>query len=123
MAHFRNPAEVRPGSNMPAFQWKPEQLETLAAFVRGLTPENADALSAAPADAISGAQIYVASSCDACHQVNGAGGKIGPPLNGLAARLPREWIAQHVRNPASQTPGTTMPPFDLPARDSGLLVS
>jgi hypothetical protein len=28
-----------------------------------------------------------------------------------------------VRNPVSQTPGTTMPPFDLPARDSGLLVS
>jgi ubiquinol-cytochrome c reductase cytochrome b subunit len=115
--HFKRPATLIPGSSMPAIQLSDAQLNALAAFLLKLTPRNARALQSAPSFAVDGALIYQARQCGACHTVNGAGMKIGPPLNGLAQRRARDWVERHFAEPEVLSPGTTMPAYRFSPRD------
>jgi ubiquinol-cytochrome c reductase cytochrome b subunit len=115
--HFKQPAEVRPGSSMPPIALSDSQLNSLAAFLLKLTPENASALENAPEFAARGALVYEANHCSACHMVNGVGMKLGPPLNGLAKRQTRSWVEGHFANPQKLSPGSIMPPYPLSPRD------
>ncbi|MBM3736751.1 MAG: c-type cytochrome [Acidobacteria bacterium] len=115
--HFRNPAAVVPGSEMPSFQLTEMQMNALAAFLLKLNPKTADALAIAPEFALEGALVYQRFNCGVCHQVNGAGMKQGPVLNGLKRRRTREWIIQHFRDPKKLSPGSTMPPYKLADKD------
>src|SRR6202011_1101247 len=72
LAHFKNPAEVSPGTAMPAVSLKGAQLNDLVAFVMALTPDNGDILQTAPEFAVEGATLYQKNTCGACHAVNGA---------------------------------------------------
>ena len=122
-AHLKNPADLNPESRMPRIDLSDVQVRALTAFLLKLTPDNADAFSQAPSDPLAAAGIFVSSGCDACHKVNGSGGTLGPALNGVAARHSREWVAQHLRNPKSQIPGTAMPAFSFSDHDRDLLIS
>jgi len=115
--HFKNPAGLVPGSPMPAIRLSDAQLNALAAFLLKLNTRNARALHSAPAYAVEGAMIYQANNCGACHQVNGAGMRIGPPLNGLAKRRSRDWVEKHFLDPQAFSPGTIMPAYRFPPRD------
>jgi ubiquinol-cytochrome c reductase cytochrome b subunit len=117
IAHFKNPAEVVPGSAMPPIQLSDAQLNALAAFLLQLTPRNARALISAPDFAVEGAMIYQANRCGACHIVNGVGMKVGPPLNGLRARRSREWVIAHFLDPQKLSPGTIMPAYRFSPRE------
>ncbi|HXG34080.1 MAG TPA: cytochrome b N-terminal domain-containing protein [Bryobacteraceae bacterium] len=117
IAHFKNPAEVVPGSSMPPIQLSDAQLNALAAFLLQLTPRNARALISAPDFAVEGAMIYQANRCGACHIVNGVGMKVGPPLNGLRARRSREWVTAHFVDPQKLSPGSIMPPYRFSPRE------
>jgi ubiquinol-cytochrome c reductase cytochrome b subunit len=123
IAHLKNPAGLNPSSRMPRIDLNEVQVRALTAFLLKLTPDNADAFSQAPPDPLAAAGIFVSSGCDACHKVNGSGGTVGPPLNGIAARHSRDWVAQHLRDPKSQTPGTVMPAFSFSDQDRDLLIS
>jgi len=115
--HFKRPQQMVPGSSMPPIQLSDAQLNALAAFLLKLTPRNAEALQSAPSWAVEGALIYQAQRCGACHQVNGTGMKLGPPLNGLARRREREWVEQHFLEPQKLSPGTVMPAYRFSPRD------
>jgi ubiquinol-cytochrome c reductase cytochrome b subunit len=121
--HFRNPGRVIPGSNMPPIRLTDVQLNVLSAFLLKLTPENASALSGTPRTAVQAAQIYVANGCPGCHKVNGVGGGIGPPLNGVGKRRSKEWVEKHFMNPNALSPGTVMPAFQFSPQDRDALVS
>ncbi len=99
------------------------RLEDLAAFLRRLTPEAAETLSTAPESAVTGAQIARANGCDSCHRINGTGGAVGPPLNGVSGRRSRDWVVQHLRDPKSQTPDTVMPSFRFSEYERDALIS
>ncbi len=102
----------------------PDQAGAIISLVRRLNPENAEAISDAPAGAVAGAQVFAQNGCAQCHTANGVGGAIGPVLNGVGRRRTRDWIAQHLRNPQSQTPGSIMPSFErLSAQDRDALIS
>jgi cytochrome c1 len=69
------------------------------------------------------------NGCGSCHAISGvahAGGSIGPPLTGLAARsyiagvLPNTAanLAAWIRSPQSIKPGVTMPDVGLSPRES-----
>jgi len=109
--HFKNPAEVVPGSAMPPIQLSVDQLNALAAFLLKVTPEDASELAAAPDLAAKGAQIFVSRGCGVCHMINGVGAKLGPALNGVPQRRSREWVEKHFENPQALSPGSVMPPF------------
>lgn len=109
--HFKHPQQMVPGTSMPPLSLTDSQLNALAAFLLKLTPRNAEALESAPEFAVEGAMIYQRFNCGACHQANGAGMKLGPPLNGLKGRRSRDWIIRHFNEPQKLSPGSTMPPY------------
>ncbi|HEY1342481.1 MAG TPA: cytochrome b N-terminal domain-containing protein, partial [Bryobacteraceae bacterium] len=121
--HFKRPSVMRPGSAMPPIQLADSQLNSLAAFLLRLNEKNAAAIEDAPDFAAKGALVYQANHCGACHQVNGVGMKIGPPLNGLSKRRARSWVEQHFVNPQELSPGSIMPPYKLSAKDMDNLVT
>ncbi|MBS1873750.1 MAG: cytochrome b N-terminal domain-containing protein [Acidobacteria bacterium] len=120
--HFKRPAQIVPGTAMPAIALKDSQLNALAAFILKLNPKNQEALTSAPQFAVDGALVYQQNRCGACHQVNGAGMKMGPGLNGLATRRSRAWIEEHFANPQKMSPGTVMPPYKLAPKDGEALI-
>jgi ubiquinol-cytochrome c reductase cytochrome b subunit len=115
--HFKAPARVRPGSVMPPIQLNDSQLNTLAAFLLKLNPENATAVSSAPDFVVNGAMVFVAQGCGGCHRVNGTGIAVGPSLNGLSERRARSWVEEHFLDPAKLSPGSIMPAYKLPPKD------
>ena len=121
--HFKRPQQMVPGTSMPTIQLSDKQLNALAAFLLKLNPKNSEALQSAPAMAVSGAMVYQQFQCGSCHQVNGAGMRVGPPLNGLAARRNREWVIEHFANPQKMSPGTIMPPYRFNAKDLDSITS
>jgi ubiquinol-cytochrome c reductase cytochrome b subunit len=123
IAHFKNPKEVVPGSNMPPITLSDSQLNTLAAFLLKVRPDNAESLTSAPDFAVRGSQVYVASGCAGCHSVNGSGSNLGPALNGLARRRDRDWVVKHFGDPKALSPGTTMPPYRFNGRDMAAITN
>jgi len=123
IAHFKRPSAMRPGSSMPPIQLSDDQLNSLAAFLLTLNPDNASALGNAPEFATRGALVYQANRCASCHRINGAGTTIGPPLNGLEKRQTRSWVARHFADPGKLSPGSMMPPYRLSRNDLDALTA
>jgi quinol-cytochrome oxidoreductase complex cytochrome b subunit len=115
--HFKRPSAIVPGSSMPPVQLNNSQLNALSAFILKLKPENEQALFSAPEPVVQGAMLYHANQCGSCHQANGAGVKLGPPLNGVAERRDKVWIEQHFRDPQSLSKGTLMPAHNFNDKD------
>ena len=109
--HFKRPSAMVPGSAMPPIQLSDAQLNTLAAFLLKLNARNAEALQSAPDFAVMGALIYQKNQCGSCHAVNGVGGRLGPPLNGLKRRRTEPWVEEHFGNPQALSPGSVMPVY------------
>lgn len=83
--------------------------------------------SLADADPKEGAMLLSAHGCGGCHNipgVTGAGGTIGPPLDGFASRtfiagkLPNQFdnLTRWIRTPQAIEPGTAMP--NLPINEA-----
>ena len=121
--HFKRPQEVVPGSAMPTIQLNDSQLNTLAAFLLRLTPQNSSVIETTPAFAVDGAIVYQKQQCGSCHLVNGAGQKVGPGLNGVALRRSKVWIQQHFLNPEKMSPDTSMPPYKFKPKDMEAITS
>jgi mono/diheme cytochrome c family protein len=121
--HFKRPAAMVPGSSMPSIQLSDAQLNQLAAFLLKLTPSNAEALANAPDFAVQAALLFQTKNCGGCHQINGVGMKIGPPLNGLTRRRTKSWVVQHFANPEAVSPGSFMPPYQFSPRQMDNLVA
>ena len=82
-----------------------------------------EAWISAPQAGVEGAMVYEANHCGMCHQLNGVGQKVGPPLNGLADHRARDWVEGHFADPQKFTPGSTMPPYKLSSHDLDRLTS
>jgi ubiquinol-cytochrome c reductase cytochrome b subunit len=115
--HFKSPAQVVPGSSMPPVQLDDAGLNALSAFVLKLTPQNEAGFLSAPDFAVQGALIYQTNHCDACHQINGVGKKLGPPLDGIGQHRDRAWLEKHFIDPKSTSPGSIMPPYKFTPQD------
>ncbi len=123
MDHLRTAKVSGSSTGSAPAEMKAAELDTLDFFLRRLTRESAREVMAAPSNIVAGAQIFAGSGCSTCHTVNGVGGSIGPVLNGVAKRHTREWIAQHLSDPSSQSPDTVMPAFHFSAPDRDLLIT
>jgi ubiquinol-cytochrome c reductase cytochrome b subunit len=123
MTHFQNPAAVSPNPAMKPVNLSDAELKDLVALMQKLTPPNEDVVDSAPDFAVAGALLFQKNNCGACHQVNGVGGKIGPPLNGLEQRHNEAWVKEHFDNPQKLVKGSTMPPYKFKATDMQNMVS
>jgi cytochrome c2 len=69
-----------------------------------------------------GEQIF-REKCTMCHMVKGQGGKIGPDLTRIAAKLKEKDLRGQLENPKKRNPSTPMPSFKtLPKADMDALV-
>jgi cytochrome c2 len=98
------------------------QLNALSLFLADLKPDSAVRLEHIPPQFTRGAQVYVTGACASCHRINGMGGGIGPPLNGLFDRRTKEWVEAHFANPQKLSPGSIMPPYHFTQEDEAALL-
>lgn len=72
-------------------------------------------LESSPADQqlARGIQLVHEKSCMVCHTIHGAGGQIGPILNGITDRYSDEWLKEWLRDPQAVRSGSRMPNFRL----------
>jgi menaquinol-cytochrome c reductase cytochrome b/c subunit len=63
-------------------------------------------------EAQAGSRLFAQSGCLSCHRFEGTGGTVGPELTeeGTKGRG-KQWQIEHLMNPDSKTPGSSMPPF------------
>ncbi|MFN0102188.1 MAG: cytochrome b N-terminal domain-containing protein [Bryobacteraceae bacterium] len=101
--HFK---KTGASSGLKDVQWR-----QLALFMRKLDDESVGAIATTPVPVVGGAQLYMKNNCGVCHAINGAGGKSGPPLNGVANRRDRTWLEGHFGDPQKFSPGSMMPPY------------
>jgi len=99
------------------------QLKALATFVTKRSAKAVEAWGSAPQQAVEGAMVYQANQCGMCHQLNGVGQKVGPPLNGLAGHRARDWVEAHFADPQKVSPGSTMPPYKFNSHDMDRITS
>jgi nitric oxide reductase subunit C len=61
--------------------------------------------------------------CSACHSIGGAGGNVGPALDGIGGRFDAEFLHNWIKDPASIKPGSTMPKLPLADEDLEQIVA
>ncbi len=123
LLHFKEPQATSPGSAMTPVNLTGAQMNDLASAMAALTPDNGDLITNTPAFAADGAALYQKNFCSACHMVNGVGGKMGPALNGLAARRTEAWTKEHFVNPQKMSPGTPMQVYKFSQKEMDDMVS
>jgi cytochrome c oxidase cbb3-type subunit 3 len=82
------------------------------------TPPSLSAFQRAKAQALLNNKL----PCLGCHTIAGTGGRIGPDLSNVGARLDRARIRQKIEDPRVATPGGIMPRVPLPPETLSLLV-
>jgi PQQ-dependent dehydrogenase (methanol/ethanol family) len=95
-----------PAAGMPAFNFPPEQLDSVVAFVHSLNTAAFETPVAGNAEA--GKQLFYESShqCSACHMVNGRGSGTGPDLSTVGREMTVEEIEGVLLHPDARiTPG------------------
>jgi cytochrome c oxidase subunit 2 len=108
-------------------------VDDAAAFDRWRSAQLAPAPAPQSAHQQQGQQVFLASTCASCHAIAGtdAAGRIGPDLTHLASRrtlaagaLPMSpgALADWIRDPHAEKPGTNMPATDLPPDQLAALV-
>jgi cbb3-type cytochrome oxidase cytochrome c subunit len=60
-----------------------------------------------------GKKVYASNGCNACHTISGKGGPVGPDLTKTGANAAHtvKWLSDHVANPKTHTPTSSMPAF------------
>ncbi len=68
-------------------------------------------------------QLINSLGCKGCHQLDGAGGTLGPGLDKVGERLSADEIRAQMQDPKTKNPASFMPSFaHLPEQDMKLLV-
>jgi ubiquinol-cytochrome c reductase cytochrome b subunit len=93
------------------------QIRDISALMVKMQGNSEDFVGATPKFAAAGGALYQKNNCGGCHSLNGVGGKIGPPMNGLAKRRTEAWTRDHFNDPKKMSPGSMMPPYKFNAED------
>lgn len=67
----------------------------------------------ARADPGKGEALFKTKLCSTCHTVAAAGGKVGPDLSRVGARIKREDLIALIRDPKAKKPDAKMPKLNL----------
>jgi mono/diheme cytochrome c family protein len=78
-----------------------------------MTIAAAPALAQGPGPVAEGKQVFTSQGCYGCHTVEKYGTPIGPDLSLVGRKHSETWIAQWLRDPASQKPTAHMPRLQL----------
>ena len=102
-ALFEVISEGFPGTEMPPqADLVPQRIWQLVTYLHSLARPGLQ--PPLPGDAEAGRKIFERAGCAGCHQVDGAGGFLGPPLDSIAARKTSDQIRNDVLNPDAVLP-------------------
>ena len=115
-------------SNMPILELSDDEVHALVIYLKSLTGENlvggpvghfsanktwrASKPAEVEVSVESGKKVFEARACNACHMVNGEGGKIGPDLSVHGLQRTTDWMIQHNIDPRSLVAGSIMPDLE-----------
>lgn len=132
---MKDPAGMFPGERkMTKYDFTDAELDSIVAFFTWIGkvdtngfPAPADLAPKAPVPtsvAAGGpvAPMIFTQICTSCHSVGGAGGNVGPALDGVGNRYDEAKLRAWLHNPTSIKPGTKMPNLHLAEQDVDALV-
>lgn len=115
-------------SIMPKMTLQEDEIEAMTIYLMSLTGENlkqgpvtkfvdvknwkAQKPAEVEVTVASGKAVFEQKSCNACHTINGVGGKVGPDLSVYGLQRTPAWMIQHHLNPRSLVGGSVMPDFE-----------
>jgi len=129
---LRLPYAIRPivKERMLALRPSDREIQTVTAYFKTALLENGIPREAfgpqgpAAVDIDRGRQLYFGKfGCQACHQINMTGGYVGPPLDGVGARLYSGYILAFLKDPQRFRPGVPEPKRNLDDSDARALAS
>jgi len=125
-------------SAMPQLELAEDEVKALVIYLKSLTGENlvggpvghfasAEAWNSRALDEVevsveSGKKVFETKACNACHTINGEGGKIGPDLSVYGLQRTKEWSIQHHVDPRSLIGGSVMPDLEYSQSELEALV-
>jgi nitric oxide reductase subunit C len=133
-AMLKDPEAMFPGQRkMTNYKFKPEEIEDLVAFFAWVGSVDLNGFPAKPnlgvqaqrqatAEVAGRPQIFN-QLCTACHALGGAGGTVGPALDGVGHKYDSDYFAKWLKDPASVKPGTAMPKLPLSEEQVSELVA
>jgi mono/diheme cytochrome c family protein len=126
--YFKVPYSLRPvlTERMPNLFVSDAEIKTLTdymelAFVGDSLQQN---VTSDPATVATGRGLFFERyGCQSCHQINGKGGYVGPPLDKVGSRLNAGWISHWLKNPQSLKPATIEPNNNLTDAEANALAA
>jgi mono/diheme cytochrome c family protein len=125
LEHFLDPAALVPDSAMPRYGFSPDDAKALTLLMLSRRRPEVSGYHASRRileSAEAGRRLFQAKGCIGCHQIAGAGGAVGPPLDHVVTRRTDGWLVAHFRDPRAITPGTVMPQFGFTEAEAHSLI-
>ncbi|MBI5280629.1 MAG: c-type cytochrome [Candidatus Solibacter usitatus] len=131
-AYFRLPYSMRPimTERMPLLGMSDQEIQTTVRYFETVLLEDSIAHELFPLggpelqEAARGKELYFNKyGCQACHQVNLAGGYVGPALDGLGGRLFSGYVFAYLKNPQRFKPAVLEPNYAIDDSDARALTA
>jgi mono/diheme cytochrome c family protein len=125
--YFKVPYSLRPilTVRMPNLFLSDSQINTIVDYMENVFVVDSltRTLDESPVTVARGKTLYTTYGCRSCHQLNGQGGYVGPPLDHVGSRLTPGWIYHWVKDPQALQPTTIDPNNLLSASDAEALAA
>jgi mono/diheme cytochrome c family protein len=130
--YFRVPYSLRPvlTERMPLLGMSEEEIRTALGYFQVALLDDSIPRDAFPRgkpddeEIAKGKQLYYSRyGCQSCHQATLAGGYVGPPLDGVGARLFSGYIFTYLKNPQKIKPSVPEPNYGLNDTDARALTA
>ncbi len=69
------------------------------------------------------AELVAQFGCQGCHVMNGAGGNLGPSLEGIVKERGRDFIAKKLKDPKFNNASSAMPQFPMSDQDIEAIIN
>jgi cytochrome c oxidase cbb3-type subunit 3 len=92
-----------PGTAMPGFDFEPEELAALLAYLKTVRKGNGSTVPV-PGDPVAGRAIYGKQGCTGCHMINRDGSAFGPDLSRVGSGRAYEYLQESIVNPSADIP-------------------
>jgi len=106
--------------------------KAVLAYFGSLKPQTQSGIEAAQSstvaaesagDATRGETVFARYGCQGCHQIEGAGGSIGPSLDRVLTRRGDAFVLAKIRNPLADNPSSAMPKLPVSEREMNDLIA
>jgi cytochrome c551/c552 len=126
-AYFRLPYSMRPimTERMPLLGMSDREIQTTVRYFETVLLDDSIPQELFPRggpeaqEVARGKELYFDKyGCQACHQVNLAGGYVGPALDGVGARLFSGYVFAYLKNPQKFKPAVLEPNYAMEDSDA-----